>query len=433
MALSGTILDFGLADIFQLIGIQRKTGVLTLEADGDAVTVKFLEGQVVGADTRSASVEYLLGAVLVRTGRITSEQLEGALAVQKKTLQRLGYILVKQELINEDELVEALRVQSLQIVYRLFRWRSGKYSFATSDGVDYDQKHFTPISAETILMEGARMIDEWPIIERRIRSDDMVVRLTEKAAGLNLAPDDAPVATDMDFDFIFDQQAADEKARVEAEGEAAADEPAIEVSHEERQVLRLVDGERTVEQINDHANMGEFDTYRLLADLVTRKLVEEVKRPNVAEVKKSGRKLPEKVLHVLIGFMLAAFAAAAISTLPTNTWTPWHLGMQDDATATLHRLASRQRLERIETGLEVFYLDRGAFPEVLSELTTGRYLVDSDLLDPWGRAYAYARSQGGFRVVGGGADGQPDEDLVISHHFTGVQRMMMAPGAAETP
>ena len=30
MALKGTLRDFGLADIFQLIGIQRKTGLLVL-------------------------------------------------------------------------------------------------------------------------------------------------------------------------------------------------------------------------------------------------------------------------------------------------------------------------------------------------------------------------------------------------------------------
>ena len=109
-----------------------------------------------------------------------------------------------------------------------------------------------------------------------------------------------------------------EGSSIRIEAAAAGDGLSVvaEVSHEERQVLRLVDGERTVEQINDHANMGEFDTYRLLADLVTRKLVEEVKRPNVAEVKKSGRKLPEKVLHVLIGFMLAAFAAADTPPIP---------------------------------------------------------------------------------------------------------------------
>ena len=49
MALKGTLKDFSLADIFQLIGIQRKTGVLTLKNDehkhsneknpGDAVEI----------------------------------------------------------------------------------------------------------------------------------------------------------------------------------------------------------------------------------------------------------------------------------------------------------------------------------------------------------------------------------------------------------
>ena len=31
-------------------------------------------------------------------------------------------------------------------------------------------------------------------------------------------------------------------------------------------------------EINDNVCMGEFDTYRLLAELVNRKLIEEVKR-----------------------------------------------------------------------------------------------------------------------------------------------------------
>ena len=43
MALEGTLRDFSLADIFQLIGLQRKTGVLTLKAPEDTVTVSFLD------------------------------------------------------------------------------------------------------------------------------------------------------------------------------------------------------------------------------------------------------------------------------------------------------------------------------------------------------------------------------------------------------
>ena len=105
MALEGTIKDFALPDIFQLIGIQRKTGILTLESDKDAVTIKFLEGQVVGADKRSESVEERLGEVLVRTGRLTAAQLQDALQSQKDTLQRLGHILVKSGQISEEQLV----------------------------------------------------------------------------------------------------------------------------------------------------------------------------------------------------------------------------------------------------------------------------------------------------------------------------------------
>ena len=71
MALEGTIKDFGLADILQLIGIQRKTGVLTLRNEKESVSVQFRDGQVVGADTQLCPLEDRLGAVLVRTGKIT--------------------------------------------------------------------------------------------------------------------------------------------------------------------------------------------------------------------------------------------------------------------------------------------------------------------------------------------------------------------------
>ena len=161
MALKGTLKDFSLADIFQLIGIQRKTGILSLDSGKDSVTLKFLDGQVVGADTRTETLEDRLGRLLVRTGRITEAQLQEALRAQENTLQRLGHVLVRRSFISEGELVNALRVQSTQIIYRLFRWKEGRYKFDSVEDLDYDQRHFTPISSETILMEGARMIDEW--------------------------------------------------------------------------------------------------------------------------------------------------------------------------------------------------------------------------------------------------------------------------------
>ena len=49
MALSGTLKDFGIADIFQLIGNQQKTGALVLKNGAEEVEIGFAEGNIVSA------------------------------------------------------------------------------------------------------------------------------------------------------------------------------------------------------------------------------------------------------------------------------------------------------------------------------------------------------------------------------------------------
>ena len=71
MALEGTIKDFGLPDIFQLIGLQRKTGLLTLKNEKDSVTVTFENGMVVRPTPRTKRLEDRLGNVLVKQGKLT--------------------------------------------------------------------------------------------------------------------------------------------------------------------------------------------------------------------------------------------------------------------------------------------------------------------------------------------------------------------------
>ena len=75
MALQGTIKDFGLPDIFQLIGLQRKTGLLMLinDKDKESVTVTFENGMVVMSDSSQRRLEDRLGNVLVKQGKISRE------------------------------------------------------------------------------------------------------------------------------------------------------------------------------------------------------------------------------------------------------------------------------------------------------------------------------------------------------------------------
>ncbi|HUL75636.1 MAG TPA: DUF4388 domain-containing protein, partial [Vicinamibacteria bacterium] len=257
MALEGTIRDFGLPDIFQLIGLQRKTGLLTLtnEKDAESVTVTFENGMVVMADSSARRLEDRLGNVLVKQGKVARERLDEALAVQKQTLQRLGHLLVSGSTITTKDLRDALQVQISQIVFRVFRWRDGHYLFAPSETVDYDRENFAPMSTDFILMEGIRMVDEWPIIEKKIPSFDIVFRPVVDPSAIDVAAGGGP-----------DTSVSERRGPPSATGR-------IRLAADEERVFRKVDGVRTVQAIIDSTGAGEFEVCRALFDFLNRNLI----------------------------------------------------------------------------------------------------------------------------------------------------------------
>ena len=100
---------------------------------------------------------------------------------------------------RQDKLKESIQLQITQIIYRLFRWKDAEYHFSQETTIEYDRDNVTPIAAESILMEGARMLDEWPIIEKRVRSYDMVFR--KKLTDQEILVVGAEEADEIDFAF----------------------------------------------------------------------------------------------------------------------------------------------------------------------------------------------------------------------------------------
>jgi hypothetical protein len=84
MSLEGSIKDFGLSDIFQLIHVQQKSGVMTVHHQSRKATVGFLKGMVVSAQSDDQDGVERIGDVLVRARRITPRQLETALKIQEE-------------------------------------------------------------------------------------------------------------------------------------------------------------------------------------------------------------------------------------------------------------------------------------------------------------------------------------------------------------
>src|SRR5512140_1204053 len=134
MALSGTLKDFGIADILQLIGHQTKTGRLTLKASQEEVEVFFVDGNVVFASEKARNSRNLLGGLLLRADLLSQDQLDEALATQQRTLKRLGDVLVESGALTRTQLAQIMRLQTTETLYRPLSWPTGAYASAQAGG-----------------------------------------------------------------------------------------------------------------------------------------------------------------------------------------------------------------------------------------------------------------------------------------------------------
>src|SRR3954466_8045647 len=194
MALSGTLKDFGIADILQLIGHQTKTGKLVLKNGAEEVDVLFVEGNVVFATDNSRPKESLLGNMLLRAEILSEEKLEEALVVQRRSLKRLGDVLLEHNYLAADDLAQIMRLQTTETLYKLFSWKSGTYEFEQEE-VEGFKSGFEPVRAESVLLEGFRRMDEWPAVRKKLPWPDATFQkrkeLPEVAEGAS-EKDDGP-------------------------------------------------------------------------------------------------------------------------------------------------------------------------------------------------------------------------------------------------
>ncbi len=398
MALEGTIKDFGLPDIFQLIGLQRKTGTLTLQSDKEEVTVTFENGMVVMADSSGKRLEDRLGHVLVKQGKLGAGRLEEALQTQKATLQRLGHILVTSNAITAKDLRDALQVQVSQIVFKVFRWRDGEYLFAPTDAVDYDRDNFSPMSADFILMEGIRMVDEWPIIEKKIPSMDLVFRPVVDHALIEVV--EGPSEPTFDSGGDVKRPTASSKIRL---------------TPQEENIFRKVDGTRTVQGIIDSTGLPEFETCRALFDLLNRNLISTAGR-GAAKASESGAEEAPVPGRPVWGVVAVVCVVALVGAV-TRWSTPFAVTGLSPLLRSSQQLllddVGHTRLQRLDRAVQAHLLMHGALPRTLAEVVKGG-LVDARYLeDASARPFHYALTQDGYLLSAVDDAGRPDRTTLI--------------------
>jgi tetratricopeptide (TPR) repeat protein len=227
MAIKGSLKEASLPDVIQLLFLGRRTGCLALADQHNFGTIYLDEGQIVYASIVNRRDR--LGDILLRKGRITAEQLQKAIATQDDDRQhKLGEILVGLGILTRGELEDYMRLQIEEAVYYLFTWTSGTFNFEA--GVRPEREDFlVRISPEALLLEGARRVDEWSLIEKKIPSFDLI--------------------------FSVDHQHITQSAPI--------------LSPEQQRLLPLIDGTRDVRQLIDASGLVEFEVGKALFGLIT--------------------------------------------------------------------------------------------------------------------------------------------------------------------
>lgn len=232
--LSGDLSFISIAEVLQMLELQRQTGALSIAGADAQMTLYIRDGLLDLAQARGMPTSFRLGRYFVQLGALTRADLAHFFENRAGSKRLIGDALVQLGMVTEEQVQKALRLQTAELVYEVVRWKTGRFTFArdaTCPEATLAQLGVTPAG---IVLEGFRRVDEWRLIEGSFDFDE------------TLHPDHGAVA------------------RIKEKGA---------LTDAERAVLDALDGTRTVRQIVDAVNASTFDVCKILYQFLHSHLV----------------------------------------------------------------------------------------------------------------------------------------------------------------
>ncbi len=235
MALRGDLASVDLAQVFQMLALNKKVGLLTIQSP-NLSKVLYFEPQGV---TLYYNPHVLLDRALitfVRVGRIDARAAEEVREHASRNRQEVLDTLLAGGYLTQEELDAQLRYEVEEEIYELFFCRDARFEFL--EGVDSIPEREGAINeafffnTESVIMEAARRIDEWSYVSERIPSGLEVFCRT--------------------------------KGRPESDS----------VDDDQQIVYDCVDGKRTVDRIIEVSGLARFTVFKSLSQLLDVGLVD---------------------------------------------------------------------------------------------------------------------------------------------------------------
>jgi len=363
VALRGNLRDFGMGEVFQLIGQQRKTGVLEV-AEGEArIRIAFDQGSVVSGEKAGPYAYAAVGDMLVRTGLVTARRLAELESECQQSGEALPTQLVACGDLEAQQVEEMIDLVTRDAIFTLLRWTDGSFHFS-SGAVPHDRPEAQLLPAEQILMDGLRMVDEWQTFDPAATREESVFQRC---------------------------------GRFETVRETWTHASPEQLSRVERLFL-TIDGRSSVRRVVDLSRMGEFEAVRWLSELRRAGVVEPLDPALIARARRlhplalSTGPSPLAVVFAVAPFLLLAAVLLSLFARPPAL-APARL-TPDAAVAARAAFEGR----RLRNQVEAWRFARGVWPADLDEaqsLGPGR----DSLATSSGRPYYYLSRGDTFLVL----------------------------------
>ena len=225
--LQGNIEKFTLPEILQLVAVSRKSGTLGIQRDESIVMVYFKNGDIIyGYGPRQT---FHLGQLLKERGKLTAAQLDEAVQAQAQSenSRRLGEILISKGFIDRADLHKVVEEQVESLLYSLLSWQNGSFKFY-EDQFPTEEEITVRLSVENVILEGLRRFDEMNMVHEALPDLNVVYTISSSQGG---------------------------RAR------------AVTLEASEWNVMALVDGHRSINDVTAIAGADSNSTLRKLAHL----------------------------------------------------------------------------------------------------------------------------------------------------------------------
>jgi len=283
--MEGSLAENPLSTVLKQVAASGQDGLLVLSWQGKRVFVSCKQGEILHA--WEGEEDALLGAILVRSGKITQEQLENGLRIQKNIRQSFMRTLIEMGYVTQQKIKPLIRIISEEAIYPIFDWPAGSFSFEAKP-VTYDPEMMEPFPIDVIIQEGLHRAEVWPHLLEAVPSLQAVYELTGiPAQRLN----DPERMANLSYEAT---QVLMEETLQRLEREETGEWVKAQKTWE--WLISLIDGHRSVQEIILEAEVyafSAFSVYSGLDDLLKHNVIkvkdEVYFKENAEKVSRSGK------------------------------------------------------------------------------------------------------------------------------------------------